>query len=55
MIKQLQTTKLVAVPHDLSALLSNENPSQPSLPDSKPSQSNVKLVTALEDLISLSQ
>ena len=49
MIKQRQTEKSVAVPHDLSALLGNENLSQLSLPDSKPPQSNVRFVTALED------
>jgi len=49
MIGQWQTKKSAAVPHNLLALLSNENPPQPSLPDSKPSQSNVIFVPALED------
>ena len=49
MIRQRQTKKSVAVPRNLPALLSNENPSQLSLLNSEPSQSNVILVPALED------
>ena len=48
-IKQRQTEKSVALPHSLSPLLSNENSSQPSRPDNKPSESNVAFVTALRD------
>lgn len=55
MIKRRRTEKSIAVPHSLSALLSNGNPSQPSRPDSKPSQSNIRFVKAPEDPMPLSQ
>ena len=54
MIKS-RTEKLVAVPGNLSAPLSNENSSQLSLPDSKPSKNNAGFVAALKDQMPSSQ
>ena len=50
-----RTEKLIAVPHNLSTSLSNNNPSQVSLPDSKPCQSNAESITTPKDRTSLSQ
>ena len=49
MIKQRQNEKLNTVPRNPSTLLSNENPTQPSLLDNKSSGNDLRFVTALKD------
>jgi hypothetical protein len=47
MIEQRRTEKSVAVPRNSTVLFSTENSSPPSLPNSNPSQTNLRFVTSL--------